>query len=179
MKSIIVVFCCLVVVLFASLASRAEFYRYVNENGVVSYTDNLDDVPADQRPEVRVYENGTSSTHFPSGMADPANTPTETEDRPEESGVSNPGDGTPLLDDAALERLKETKEALDLEYAEIQESAKALGEERAKLVNRPFERQQFEEKVVKLNRKIEDFERRRDAFEAEVARIQSSGAGDN
>ncbi|MBE9582728.1 MAG: DUF4124 domain-containing protein, partial [Proteobacteria bacterium] len=45
----------LILTIFPALAS-AEFYKYVDKNGSVRFTDNLANVPADQRSQVDEYE---------------------------------------------------------------------------------------------------------------------------
>ncbi len=47
---------------FFALSASAEFYRYKDENGVYRYTDNLMEVPEDQRPKVY---NSTDSDYKP------------------------------------------------------------------------------------------------------------------
>ena len=49
-----------ILVLFASPV-WGEYYQYTDRNGVLRYTDNIAAVPADQRPEVKIYESVNSS----------------------------------------------------------------------------------------------------------------------
>jgi MoaA/NifB/PqqE/SkfB family radical SAM enzyme len=46
----------LLALLCLALRAEAEFYRYTDENGVLRFTDNLQEVPADQRPGLKKYK---------------------------------------------------------------------------------------------------------------------------
>ncbi|MCP3876380.1 MAG: DUF4124 domain-containing protein [Desulfobacteraceae bacterium] len=47
--------CCLSL-LFVSVIS-AEYYQYLDEDGIKHYTDDISDIPKDQRPNLNVYQN--------------------------------------------------------------------------------------------------------------------------
>jgi hypothetical protein len=49
----------LLFLLLAANPVAAEIYRYIDESGVLSFTDDLSKVPPDQRPKVEVVEPGT------------------------------------------------------------------------------------------------------------------------
>lgn len=50
----------LFIFVFLSLPAHSEFYRYKDASGTIIFTDDLSQVPMDQRPGVDVYESATS-----------------------------------------------------------------------------------------------------------------------
>lgn len=177
---------CLVTALGLTLGvaafTSAEFYRYTDENGNVRYTDNLQDVPIDQRSDTGFYYETQSATGNSNGdgsaldtaEASDDETPGKTSAGRVEDGVESSKNGEAAVDEATIQRMKQKKEALDREYEQLQEEAEALRKERETLVNRPYNRMQYEKKVKALNQKIDDFEQRRSAFEKEAGRLSQS-----
>jgi len=47
---------CFGLILFVSSISFAEFYKYKDLNGVLRFTDNLSEVPEEQRPKADIYK---------------------------------------------------------------------------------------------------------------------------
>lgn len=143
-------------IFFNCASATAEFFKYVDEKGEIRYTDNLDDVPPEQRSGVEIYnESAQQETAAPEGQT------------PEDEKRSDVSTG----DEAAFERLKQTQAELDKEYQLLQNEIEALNKEREQLVNRAYNRRVHEEKVKKLNKRIDDYEKRRKAFEAETRRV--------
>lgn len=152
---------CLVSCLIFFLAPgivQAEFYRYRDSSGVVHYTDNLEDVPQDQRPDVATYENGSDTAAEQAGL----DAKGRADDDASESGEA---------EESKLEWLKQTQAELDAEYQRLQEEVEALNKEREGLVNRPYNRTLYEEKVKKLNERIDAFETKRKAFEEKASQL--------
>ena len=55
----------------------------------------------------------------------------------------------------------------------LQKRADSLNVEQGKLINRPYDRALYEEKVKKLNIEIESYENRRKAFEKDAKNLNN------
>lgn len=155
----------------APLVAYAEFYRYKDAQGVMRYTDNLAEVPEDQRPQVTTYQE----------VRTPPPAPPPAGERQAEG--STPADDAPIetfaVDPATLERLDATKKALDQEYAELMDSKqKLLKEKEEKLKGLAARdvtaRKDYEDRVKALNDRIQDYEKRREAFVQESSALNKS-----
>jgi chromosome segregation ATPase len=152
------------------IRASAEFYRFKDAQGVMRYTDNLAEVPEDQRPQVTTYQEVRTAT--------PA---VETDGARQEDAA--PPDNAPIetfaADPATLERLDATKKALDQEYADLMDSKQKLLKEKeeklkglaARDVNA---RKDYEDRVKALNDRIQDYEKRREAFVQESNALNKS-----
>ena len=164
--------------LLACHPAAAEYYKYRDAEGNIRYTDDWADVPEDQRPTAEIREEA-SDTDTPETPAQ--GTLSSSDNTAEEGDAAEQGDdeeAAPVVDEAALEALNARKEALDREQAELMEAKNRLLEEKAGLdglAGRDVEaRQAYEEKVKALNRKIADYQKRLDQFQADAAAVQEA-----
>lgn len=128
--------------------SYAEFYKYVDENGVTRFTDNLLDVPKDQRKSVKSY---TESV-------------TPDEEKPAESAKKE--DKTKGLNKRS-EELNAERELLAKEFAELDMERKEL----LKNAPEPQEQEAYEahvKKVEEFNARIQAYEAKRKVFQEKV-----------
>ena len=97
--------------LAAAMPSSAEIYKYRDADGVLRFTDNLQEVPKDQRKQVEQYQE------------------IKTKKEPEAAPVQEKT-ARPQNDEMAqqAEELKKEKELLDAEYAKLEEDRKLLVE---------------------------------------------------
>lgn len=158
----------LLVLLFSFIGNdaSAEFYKYRDANGVLRFTDNLAEVPPEQRPKVESYRQ-VEDFQQPS---EPEPESTDSRDESEEiSRGRTEGEGKPSSGEVAdkYKALNERKAELDAEYQELVAAQEALAEER-KTADTPQEQQAVNEKVMALNERISAFEQKRSAFEEEV-----------
>ena len=120
----------------------AEFFQYTDENGIQRFTDNLADVPKDQRNKVQQYVEGLTleADEAPKGKILPA----------------------PKAPQA--EQLQKTKARLDKEYAELAKERNALESEMAFFSTakdfKKEEYQAFEKRVTRFNERRADYESR-------------------
>ncbi|MFC1813099.1 DUF4124 domain-containing protein [Thermodesulfobacteriota bacterium] len=143
----------LLMVWFASPV-HAEFYRYKDENGVTRFTDNIVDVPMDQRKGVHKYE-----TAAPPGEPKqlPAAAPAP---KPDETSIEIPPG-------ADADRLTKIKAELDKEHVELLMTKSALDKETdIYSSNEKFE--VYKAKVTQFNLRKEAYEKRVEAFKREL-----------
>ena len=150
--------CCglLLCLLLTPTLAGAEFYRYRDAQGTIRFTDNIAEVPPDQRPGVRRYE-GTPTAPAPG--ADAA-----------DGGDAQAIDFEDLQ--AARMQLNDTKAELDREFGELMRDKEALSQERAQVTSAE-EAAAVKEKILELNRRITDYERRRQEYENTLAEFKA------
>ena len=155
--------------LFFALPASAEFYKYRDESGVLRFTDNLAEVPPDQRPNVSTYEGVQTA---------PGDVPAEKTAGPsdgEQKDAAAAGDvDLEVKEDLEEEqnRLEQLKQSLDKERQELAGRKEALKEERKKLRDERDARI-YNEKVEELNEHIAEYEQRRKAFQQQVESLNA------
>lgn len=129
--------------LIAPSLVSAEFYKYRDENGVLRFTDNLQEVPESQREGVQQYHE-TKSSELP-GTIEAQGDDSRTE----------------------AEKLQAEKALLDNEYKMLLEERKVL-EEAAKIARAPAKNEAFEKKILDFNTRLSAYEEKRMLFKAKV-----------
>jgi chromosome segregation ATPase len=140
------------VLLLTPLAGDAEFYKYKDETGALRFTDDLTEVPPDQRPKVKSYEEPADY-----GIG-------ENESEKETASEEEEGEGGMHYE---AQSLYDRKDKLDSEYKALMKERQSLARERLNLKTQA-EREAYNAKAQRLNEKISDFENRRSAFQKEV-----------
>jgi hypothetical protein len=142
--------------------SSAEFYKYVDENGAVRFTDDITMIPPEQREKLKRYEESESpeQRQVPADEQQPAAEPSETQPAPE-------GEVSEETLQAMKERLDEKKAALAEEYKQLTEERKALANRRGEFRTKG-QVKEYENAVRLLNDKNADYEQKRKRFEEEV-----------
>jgi len=167
------IFILLVIVLIAAPAP-AEIYKYEDELGNVYYTDDINEVPEDQRDSFEVSAEYESDT-----QAEEANTDSELEssydevlevmqsfedDSDDNENVAHT-DGGDLLDeyndgetklDADRKSLEALKKEIDKEYADLVKEKEKLAKDGKELATK--------EDILKFNAKVEDLNNRAEAY---------------
>jgi hypothetical protein len=156
--------------------TSAEVYRYVDEEGKVRYTDNLANVPVEQRPEAEEYDEpydqfapeeeierekpGTESTDV---------TPKETEGvrLQREAGAKEGEEKT------QEQKLRETGARLKEEYQALMKEKEEIDKLTTKRLTES-ERKELIKRVKDYNLRTEDYEKRREAFNKEVEAYNAS-----
>jgi hypothetical protein len=157
----------------------AEMYRYQDISGVVRFTDNLSDVPENQRPRASIYEN-TSAPAEPSAAQEPSGRK-ETDDPSRKLSESLAGDldtDIPPTEEnsnapSRIDELLKMKTALDAEYAQLMKESLSLSEER-KTISGNNAVKAHNQKVIDLNARVEAYEKRRAAFQKEADAFDAS-----
>ena len=130
-KSVIIALTLIVV----PFISSAEFYKYRDDSGVLHYTDDLSAIPADQRPKVDTYS--------------------------ERDDFILPEMKQQKIEDIKRQKLSKTKAALDKEYKELTKTKQSLVDTQAETMKRAAGAKANSEKMLQLNKRIADYEKRR------------------
>jgi len=144
------------------MSASAEYYRYVDKDGNVHYTDDLTSVPENQRTDINEY------TGFQDGSNDQAKDE-QKEETPqpllEKEQVKNKPD---------MDKFSEIKKQLDQKKEKLDEEYKALMEEREDIEKNKnkyrskSQTKKYNKAILEFNGKIEDYEKRKNLFNKEV-----------
>jgi len=144
------------------MSASAEYYRYVDKDGNVHYTDDLTNVPEDQRTDINEY------TGFQDGSNDQ-----EKDEQKEETPL-------PLLEKEQVNKkpdmdkfseikkqLDQKKEKLDEEYRALMEEKKDIEKNKNKYRSKS-QAKKYNQAILEFNGKIEDYETRKNLLNKEV-----------
>lgn len=143
------IFVLLVALSLIPITVFAEFYKYKDANGVLRFTDNLLDVPKDQREKIQTYKE----------VVTPEPEPDISDAQKEEAALKN--------HNSRAEQINNEREALE-------QSFMALDAERKSLLESPpgpQEQEAYEahkKRIEAFNAKIKAYEEQRKMFQAKV-----------
>lgn len=156
--------------------TSAEFYRYIDEEGKVRYTDNLGNVPVDQRTKAHEYEE-LDDQFAPKNRV-------ETEKPEAESSAESrkeTKEKSPKKETTAKEVEEKTQEQKLREVgAKLNEEYQTLMKEKTELEKlstsqlAEAERKELIKKVHDYNLRTEYYEKKRDVFNKEVEAYNAS-----
>jgi chromosome segregation ATPase len=147
------------ILLIALVPAYGQFYRYVDEKGVVRFTDDLDKIPKNQRPESKMYDESKSKEDVQ-------------ETSRAEASDSSADDKASLADIKKKTRELEIKrKQLDAEYKTLMEK-KAVVQQMNKKTR--VELIKYNQEVLKINEEIQAYEQKRQAFDSEVEAFNKS-----
>ncbi len=133
----------------------AEFYRYTDENGVLHYTDNLVEVPVNQRKNVKQYKEEVEVL--------------ATEEKLPGAEKATKNKSLPFQGDPQAQTLLKTKAKLDKEYAELTKEREKLESETGVFsTSEDFDKEEYgeyKERVARFNERKSDYEERVKVFE--------------
>ncbi len=152
----------ILITLFAASSSWA-FYEYVDEHGVTRYTDDINEVPIDQRYGKEEYQEPEDPVQETAPPETQNKTPVE----------SAPSSTTKNMDyDATMKELKEKQEALIKERDAIEKDDAQLLKDKLKL--KPGDDiEEYNEQAAKLNERTRELEERREEFNSKLAALNA------
>lgn len=148
-----------IMVVFVVGAGRAEFYRYKDANGVLRFTDNLAEVPFDQRPKVHQYNDVEDSLTEEEKAAKKVKKEEKAALRRQKREAYSRS-GVPGSPDQAYNALKKQETALEKEGRQLQAQQESLTKMRDRASN-ATEVNKVNERIAALNKRIADYERKR------------------
>ena len=132
--------------------ASAEFYRYTDPHGNVIYTDDLSNVPENQRSQATMYEESVSKKALP----EKAETPPDQQTDNEMEVLKNEG-----------QRLIAVKAQLDKEYNALAAENTKLKAEQKEAVT-PDQVKSVNKKVVSFNTRFQAYQEKSAAYQADV-----------
>lgn len=170
-KTILAIFSILLVVLFAT-HGNAEIYKYIDENGQKRWTDDLSQVPAEQRDSAERLETGETFETPADPNAGDAAAPEPVEKM--EQAISD-------TDEPSREALEKEKSDLDAMYKELLQERQGIEKAKAETKGAPA-KEALRKRITAYNEKAEAYEKRLKAFNANVTeynqRIQAAADSD-
>lgn len=145
--------------LLFSMSASAEYYRYIGKDGNVHYTDDLTNVPENQRTDIQEY------TGFQGDPDDQQKDEQKDEQPIEKEQVKNKPDINDFSE--IKKRLDQEKEKLDEEYSALMEEKKEIAKDKNKYRSKSRAKK-YNKVILEFNEKIEDYEGRKKLFNEEV-----------
>ena len=154
-KLFIIIITCVISLIWLPF-SYAELYKYVDENGVVSYTDDYSILSEYAKESIEVVEEIKSTEKEEVPAED--DTDSQTKDITEKETKS-----LKIIKD----ELRNTEKELDKEYAALNLEKKNLAQESGKAKSKQ-EKIEYNEKITNLNNRIKTYSEKSKAFQQQV-----------
>ena len=163
-----------IIIVFLSAPASAQFYKYIDEDGNIRFTDDINQVPENQRATVKSYEEAVSDTDVAT-EADQSNgeVSTNAQQKAAAAGAAVDIDLGDL--DAAYNQLKALRQEIDKEYKDlvVEKETLAKGKAEAKTREQVLEYnakvKQFNERAKVHQQKSKKYEAQVDAYNATVS----------
>lgn len=175
------VFTVLLISLAVTTPASAQFYKYLDQQGNVRFTDDINQVPENQRSHIRSYaaaSSGAADDTVPEGGVEKKTAGGQAaNEAPAEAALTASVAEDPL--DSTRTRLEAMKKQIDADYQALASEKEALGKEKEV----PKTREQvadYNKRVEAFNQKAGDYEARsnelRKQVEAYNARVTEENA---
>ena len=162
--------------LMFSASAAAEFYKYTDEDGNVHLTDDINQVPAEQRAKIRSYVESVSP--------EPAEQPTNEENQSEQADTDQQSNFPDLSEDES-ESLEDAKRRIDALKSEIDQEYEALLKEKEQLAKTKTKAKtkeqiiEYNKKVDSLNQRVVSYEKKGKEYKAQVDAYNQRVTGQN
>lgn len=151
-----------VIALLIPAPLAAQFYRYTDARGNVRFTDDINQVPEDQRARVRRYAEAAAPET--EAAPEPAKSSTAGRTAPDPAAPPDTEAEAPGSLEDIRARIEERKKRLEAEY-------RALADERAALAQEK-EARKSREQIHAYNRRVEAFNQRAARYEEETETLR-------
>jgi hypothetical protein len=153
-----------IIIAFLSAPASAQFYKYVDEDGNIRFTDDINQVPEQQRATVKSYEEAVSDTDV-QNKADQSDSEASTNAQ-QKTAAAEAGVDIDLKDlDAAYDQLKALRQEIDKEYNDLMAEKEALAKAKTEAKTR--------EQVLEYNAKVEQFNERAKAHQQKSKKYEA------
>jgi chromosome segregation ATPase len=153
--------------LLFSISASAEYYKYIDKDGNVHYTDDLTAVPENQRTDINEYNEIQSSGADRQKDEKSLKTPETSIEQKQGQTKQDAFDFSEMK-----KQMDREKKALDEEYKTLMDERKQMQNAKEKLRTRTAGKR-YNKAVSELNERIEDYRQRKQKFDAEVERYNN------
>ncbi len=151
--------------LMFSVSAAAEFYKYVDEEGTVRFTDDINQVPAAQRAKIRSYIESVSEA--------PPEPEATQENQTDQAAADQQTNFPDRSDDEqesfadAKKQIEKLKSEIDQEYAAFLKEKEQLAKEKGQAKTRA-QIIEYNKKVERMNKRVKAYEEKGKAYKAQV-----------
>lgn len=145
--------------LIPDFSISSEYYKYINKNGIVCFTDDISELSKNQREQLTEIKSLKS-----------ASVPLLSNKEKQDPSDKQTDEKIILDDDTLNDKLRKTSKTLQNELAGLEDVLNSLQRQRADLIKALIKKKTREEKknsrkkVMKLNKQIKKYENRRKKF---------------
>lgn len=158
-KMILRVLYVLIICAFFTTFGYGEYYQYTDQNGKISYTDDLSKIPESQRASVKKFKSEDSEKKVDSDA--------KTDTKDEKKSLENSSD-------QKTDDLKALQTELNKIYSSLKKERAAIEAQAPKQGATNKEQKGYQLKVDALNAKINDYEKKLKAYNDQVDKLNST-----
>lgn len=145
--------------------AQAQLYQYVDQNGVVHYTDNYATIPEQYRSEATASPEARSEPRNPQAAA--TDDPDRATDGPGEKEQAEASDKNGNARQQEWEQLMERKKQLDQTYENLLKEKEAL-DARSEEISKEDEIKAYNQEVKQVNEKIRQYREKEKALRSDI-----------
>lgn len=168
------------ILMLVPIFSSAEFYQYKDKNGALHFTDNISEIPKDQRLQVKSYEEPSDYTAPETKEDNELGKESDTDNSDNITGVAADGiknKNSENISDKNYIRfndLKNEKDSMDKERTELMKEKQMLIEKLKKPINNS-KVMEYKKRIKNLNERMAAFNKRSEALQKKIDTFNSLG----